>query len=460
MVLFAVLLLVLVLAILTLQTGGPRTAPLLPGGKAIERTTLSSDGFLTNSKFVVTKASTSYEVNSSPKCWIRYCDKPNNWLAFSECKSQNSHANEWNSLGVHTMARYVGTSGEKLEGLSQQMLFDALNQFSNATAAANHECWAPLFNLALVKTKLRQLDEASAIYEKVLELVTTNELQAIVHLHWGLNEELKFAGGNKHFTHYDKVRSLDEQVERDYWGVATTSASRKQLSNYGPAQTPNAMIDFVLYKHFASVSIPRYSLLAPGTQDFFIENRYTVLRHVLPPYVLATAQKCFRDMIDSGQLKYGDGQADRYVTYNDRCARFIHYQLADLIRHAIAHNAIPSYTYFGGYKGGSQLKPHTDRAACEFTLSLNLQQHPHDKPWTLSAGKTALFEKDPNWRGRNPERIPSEADTVNADLLSGDGFLFMGRHLVHFRRGALPEGHWTNQVFLHFVQEDFTGELA
>lgn len=106
------------------------------------------------------------------------------------------------------------------------------------------------------------------------------------------------------------------------------------------------------------------------------------------------------------------------------------------------------------------LKPHTDREQCEFTLSLNLQQFPHDKPWTLSASKIPLFEKAENWRGRGGEKLPTEEDTVNADLLSGDGFLFMGRHLVHFRRGALPEGHWTNQVFLHFVQEDFKGELG
>jgi len=450
----------MVMAILTFQTGGSREAPLLTGGRAIERSTLSSEGFLQNSRFVVTKASTSYDVNTSPKCWIRHCDKPNNWRAFESCDATNGVATEWNSLGVHTMARYVGSSAEKLEGLKQQMLTDALDQFSNATKLANNKCFTPLFNLALVYTKLGRLDTAAELYEKALALAESNEVKAIVHLHWGLSEEVRLNGRNTHISHYDKVRQLDQAVERDYWGVATTSGGRKELSGYGPQQTPPALVDFLLYKHFASVSIPRYSLIKPGSQDAFIEFRFSVLRHVLPPYVLSTAQKCFRDMIDSGQLKFGDGQADRYVTYNDRCARFIHYQIADLVRTVIAHNAIPSYTYFGGYKEGSELKPHTDRAACEFTLSLNLQQHPHDKPWMLSASKAPLFEKDPNWRGRNPEKAASFQDSVHADLYSGDGFLFMGRHLVHWREGKLPQGHWTNQVFLHFVQEDFTGELA
>jgi tetratricopeptide (TPR) repeat protein len=458
-ILFGVLVLVLLVGLLTMQQSGQRSAPVLLGAKSVERATLSNDGFLTNSKFVVTKGSRSYDVNSHPSCWIRNCDKTNNWRAFESCDFQSPISTELNSLGVRSMERYVGSSGEQLDGLSNQLLQDAYNFFSNASATANHRCWSAVFNWALVSTKLKLYDQASERYAKALEISNNDELKAIVHVHWGLNEELK--GSSDKLKHYDLARSTEPKVEQDYWGVATTAQDRKQLmAAYGPAATRKALIDLVLYKHFASVSIARYSLLQPGTQDHFIENRYTVLRHVLPPFVLQAIQRCFREMIDSGQLKYGDGQSDRYVAYNDRCARFIHYQLADLVRTSIAHNAVPSYTYFGGYKGGSVLKPHTDRAACEFTLSLNIQQYPHDKPWTLSAGKTALFEKDDNWRGRNPEMIPDEKDTVNADLYSGDGFLFMGRHLVHFRRGALPEGHWTNQVFLHFVQEDFKGELA
>lgn len=303
LILFGVLAAVLVLALFMVNTGGMREAPQLTGGKAIERATLSSDGFLANSKFVVTRASRSYDVNTKPKCWQRYCDKVNNWLAFSSCDSFSEVATEWNSLGVRTMERFVASTSEKLEGLSRQMLMDAVTQFTNATAAAQDRCWAPIFNLALVKTYLGDLDGAAKHYEKALEISPNSELQAIVHLHWGLNEEIRFAGTG-HINHYDKVRQLDTNVEKDYWGVATTAQGRKGLSGYGPRETATAMKDFLLYKHFAAVSISQYSLLPPGTQDGFIQNRYTVLRHVLPPFVLAAAQKCFRDMIDSGQVRF------------------------------------------------------------------------------------------------------------------------------------------------------------
>lgn len=303
LILFGVLAFILVLALFMVNTSGTREAPMLTGGKAVERSTLSSDGFLSNSKFVVTRQSRSYEVNTKPKCWKRYCDKVNNWLAFSSCDSFSEVATEWNSIGVRTMERYVGSTSEKLEGLSRQMLLDAVNQFANASSAAQDRCWAPLFNGALVKTNLGDFDGAAKLYEKALEVSPTNELQAIVHLHWGLNEEVRFDNKQGQFPHYDKVRALDVNVEKDYWGVATTAAGRKGLSGYGPKETATALKDFTLHKHFAAVSIAQYSLLPPGTQDAFIQNRYTVFRHTLPPFVLAAAQKCFADMIASGQVR-------------------------------------------------------------------------------------------------------------------------------------------------------------
>lgn len=299
MVLFGVFAFLMTLGVMMIATGPRNDATQLMATKAVERSVLGSDGFLQNSKFVVTKASRSYDVNPKPSCWQRHCDKQNNWLAFSTCDSFSEVATEWNSLGVRTMERYVGTTSEKLDGLSDVMLRQARDQFANASEAAQGKCWSAAFNLAVVTTKLNDLHAAAALYAKAAEVAPNSELQAITHLYWGVNEELRSADS---IVHYDKVRQLDVIVETDYWGVATTAQARKGLTGYGQQQTPPAMRDFILYKHFGSVSIARYSLLPPGTQDAFIQSRYAVLRHVLPPFVLAAVQKCFKDMIDSGQV--------------------------------------------------------------------------------------------------------------------------------------------------------------
>lgn len=180
------------------------------------------------------------------------------------------------------------------------------------------------------------------------------------------------------------------------------------------------------------------------------------MRKVLPPFVLNSFAKYQRTRIKKGELKLGDGQSHRYVSYNDRCSRYIQGQLTDFVRKVIAHNAKPTYSYFGGYVPGSDLKPHVDRKQCEFTMSLAIEQYPHNETWLLSLGKKPLFDRVP---GKFRIEMPPEDEIVDADLYAGDALLFMGRHLIHFRRGSLPEGRWANQVFLHYVQEDFVGSL-
>lgn len=136
------------------------------------------------------------------------------------------------------------------------------------------------------------------------------------------------------------------------------------------------------------------------------------------------------------------------------------FNIIDLVRKVIAHNAKPSYNYFGGYFNGSYLHPHTDRPQCEFTLSLTIEQNPPNEAWPLGIWKKPLFERDDSWPGRDKEPWPEEKELIWADLLANDGLLFMGRHMLHFRKGILTgKERWVNQIFIHHVPEYFNGLL-
>jgi len=91
---------------------------------------------------------------------------------------------------------------------------------------------------------------------------------------------------------------------------------------------------------------------------------------------------------------------------------------------------------------------------------MNVENFPANKSWLLSLDKNPTFEKDDAQNGNNPLPIPPEERIVDAELYAGDALLFMGRHLIHFRRGHLPAGQWINQVFLHYVREDFSLPLS
>jgi len=162
---------------------------------------------------------------------------------------------------------------------------------------------------------------------QALELVEDPKEKAIIHVFAGLNEELHSDRVKAAREHYDLVRSLAPEVEKQWWGIPVTQGDRTELRHFGNKEMPESLVDFALYKYFSPTAISSYALLPPGTQDSFISESYGVVRKILPPFVLSAMQRCYRNLIDKKYLVYGDSQAKRYVAYNDRCGRFIQYHL-------------------------------------------------------------------------------------------------------------------------------------
>lgn len=269
-------------------------------------------------------------------------------------------------------------------------------------------------------------------------------------------------------NHYTEAKSLQPGVSIRYFGIHYEPF---QMS-IGDEVVWKSLAECAAWQYFSPISIADYGLLDPGvciffiiptpqiyskqTQDFFIENRYIVLNKLVPPFVLSSVARSYKDRITTKRLRLDDGQSNRYYEHNGRIARYLQFQLTDYIRKVVAHNAKPTYTYFGGYIPGSTLAPHVDREQCEFTMSLTIGHFPQNESWLLSLGKKPLFDRVVPEGGIRPT-MPPEEEIVDAELYDGDALLFMGRHLVHFRRGSLPPGQWLNQIFFHYVQENFEG---
>lgn len=94
---------------------------------------------------------------------------------------------------------------------------------------------------------------------------------------------------------------------------------------------------------------------------------------------------------------------------------------------AIGEPVIPTYTYARVYKKGSVLAPHTDRDACEISITLNLK-------------------KDVDW----PIFINNNTTTSKIELNPGDGLLYEGCAQEHWREEYSGEEYV--QVFLHYVR--------
>lgn len=94
----------------------------------------------------------------------------------------------------------------------------------------------------------------------------------------------------------------------------------------------------------------------------------------------------------------------------------------------IGEVVLPTYSYARVYKNGSELLRHTDRDACEISLTLHLHG---DSPW-------------PIWI-----ETPS-GEQRSVDLNPGDAMVYLGKTAPHWREKY--EGEYYTQVFLHYVR--------
>ena len=95
---------------------------------------------------------------------------------------------------------------------------------------------------------------------------------------------------------------------------------------------------------------------------------------------------------------------------------------------AIGETVLPTYTYARVYKNGSELTKHTDRDACEISLTVHLDG---DSKWPI-------WIETPSGEHRCVELNP------------GDAMLYLGRTAPHWRDSYDGENYV--QAFLHYVR--------
>jgi hypothetical protein len=161
---------------------------------------------------------------------------------------------------------------------------------------------------------------------------------------------------------------------------------------------------------------------------------YVQLSGLLPPFHIGALRRYYRYHTRMGTFMFGDDQAaGRYVAYDEPTTRYFQQQLARTISDVTGRVIVPSYSYLAFYQGGATLDPHTDREACEYSLSLCIDATP-----------------DPHTYGAWPLMLRTADGPVSMTQGIGDALLFRGRELTHWR-DQLPEGYTSSSVLFHFV---------
>lgn len=110
---------------------------------------------------------------------------------------------------------------------------------------------------------------------------------------------------------------------------------------------------------------------------------------------------------------------------------------------------LPTYSYFRTYQHGDVCRVHTDRPACEHSLSLTLA-YADGIPWALSVSDRAVPAEAPLRQTRQGEQDFGGLGHVALPMQPGDAVLYRGYDYAHGRLQPNPN-RWSAHLFMHWV---------
>jgi hypothetical protein len=168
---------------------------------------------------------------------------------------------------------------------------------------------------------------------------------------------------------------------------------------------------------------------APDLAAQFERQRYAVWRSLLAPDEVNRLYSYALLRVRSGTMSLTDAQVPQTPSAGgDFIMDGVLADLAPRVEQATGLELFPTYSYFRVYKRGDVLARHTDRPACEISLSVSLGLVA-DRAWPLS--------------------IEGPFGAADVALNPGDALLYRGIECPHGRDAF--DGESAAQLFLHYV---------
>jgi len=161
----------------------------------------------------------------------------------------------------------------------------------------------------------------------------------------------------------------------------------------------------------------------------FEEQRYSVLRHMVPAHALNLMfEATMLNRAHEGYMQWDKGTR-AWGRYCDAMSEALLIMLHRPLQRRLGVPLLPCYSYLRCYTPESRLERHRDRPSCEISV-------------TLPVGQWESVSRWPIWVEAGGQELP-------VDLGPGDLLAYHGAELDHWRE-PLEKGVWV-QVFLHYV---------
>lgn len=191
------------------------------------------------------------------------------------------------------------------------------------------------------------------------------------------------------------------------------------------------------------------------TKPSYWTDGYTPLEGLFPPEVLAAFYtRMLADLEAEGRPLHSLAvsgpllrqQALELYAYQYAPMLTFLWGLTPRIAQEVRRELLPTYAYFRAYRKGDVCRVHSDRPACEHSLSLTVA-YGDGVPWALSVST----ERTEMPRPEVAEDFGGQPFGSVA-MRPGDGVLYQGVHHRHGRIDPNPNG-WSAHLFLHWVDK-------
>jgi hypothetical protein len=176
-----------------------------------------------------------------------------------------------------------------------------------------------------------------------------------------------------------------------------------------------------------SVHAPRYYV---RTAKRFREKRYLLARRILPKAILEYL-KVYYAILTANNRFWNDTQCPLSLSLSgDAALDAVLEWIRPKVSRLVGFDLAPTYSFTRQYAKGDVLERHTDRDACEISVTASIQI-------PKGAGPSVLYLKPPNFQ------------QTRVEMFEGDGCIYAGTEVEHWRERFCVDGYI--QLFLHFI---------
>ena len=168
---------------------------------------------------------------------------------------------------------------------------------------------------------------------------------------------------------------------------------------------------------------------------YFKEKKYAILDSAVPVDICQNLSDYILKLVEDNKTTKDPQCPLSESVYGDSMLDILLEDVRPTLEKATGLNLIPTYSYARKYLPGDELKPHTDREACEISATITLGYEGDVWPIHVSTD----------------DKVENDIGEILIDV--GSMVVYRGMEINHWRE-PYTQGKWQCQVFLHYVDAD------